>query len=97
MNVSSARLLLTDEGIEKLVHSKKTLTELRDLFSQKPEIQSLFCDAIQVPLCTVARFSQMEIKGEAVTTIASATDDIISEHFERIHSIEPGLSSTHFK
>ena len=96
MNVSLARLPLTDEDIEKLVHSKKTLTELRNLFSQKPEIQTLFCDAMQVPLYTVAsRFSQMEIKGEAVTTIASATDDEISEHFECIHSIEPGLSSTH--
>ena len=96
MNVSLARLPLTDEGIEKLVYSKKTLTELRDLFSQKPEIHTLFCDAMQAPLCTVAsRLSQMEIKGEAVTTIASATDDEISEHFECIHSIEPGLSSTH--
>ena len=95
MNVSLARSPLADKDIEKFVHSKKTLTELRDLFSQRPEIKSLFCDSMQAPLCTVAsRFSQMEIKGEAVTTIVSATDDEIIEHFEHIHSIEPGLSST---
>ena len=92
MNVSLSRLALPD-GYESLVGSKKTLAEVRELITLKPEIKPLLRDAMQDPISKVAgRFSHMEMKGEPIRIAIPASDDDISSHFKILNFIEPNIS-----
>ena len=77
MNISLARRELPPDQ-KRLIHNKKTLTEVREVVARFPEVDKALVDSMQQVLCTLSqRFSCMEVKGEPVRiTQACCSDDI---------------------
>ena len=63
-NIALARKELPRE-CEKLLHNKKTLTEVREVVACNPEFDEALIDSIQQVLCTLSQhLSSMEVKAE---------------------------------
>ena len=72
MNVSLARKeLLQDQ--ERLIHNKKTLTEVREVAAHFPEVNKAWVYSMQQVLYILSQcFSCMEVKGEPIGIIYSS-------------------------
>ena len=70
----------------------KSLTEVRELISEQPQVQPLLRDTMQGVLCTLSsRFISMQIKGEPIRTAPPASDDNITDQFVIARFVEPRL------
>ena len=93
MDVSLCRKELPPDS-EPLLHYKKTLTEVCDVTEQNPSVGETLVDAMQGVITTLSsQFMSMEIKGEEIGVETAAKDKELSEMFNLIHFIEPGLAS----
>ena len=93
MNVSWCGKELPPE-LEPLLRNKKTLTEVCDVIEQNPSVGEALVYAMQGVIATLSsRFMSMEIKGEQIGVETAAMDKELSEMFDLIHFIEPGLAS----
>ena len=93
MNVSWCGKELPSE-LEPLLRNKKTLTEVCDVIEQNPSVGEALVYAMQGVIATLSsRFMSMEIKGEQIGVETAAMDKELSEMFDLIHFIEPGLAS----
>ena len=92
MNVSLGRSALSEE-YEKLLKSKSTMAEVRELISAKPVIRGQLLDSMQGVLCTLSeRFSSMQLKGEQIQVVTPASEEEISASFDRIRFVDPNLT-----
>lgn len=80
--------------LEPLLHNKKSLTEAHDVIEQNPSVREALVDPMQGVTTTLSsRFMSMEIKGDQIGVETAAMDKELSEMFDLIHFIEPGLAS----
>ena len=76
------------------MRNKKTLTEVRDVIEWSPSVGEALVYAMQGVITTLSsRFMNMEIRSKQIGVETAAMDKELSEMFDLIHFIEPGLTS----
>ena len=79
MNVSLARKELPQDQ-ERLIHNKKTLTEVREVTAHFPEVNKALVDSMQQVLYILSQcFSCMEVKGEPIAITQACSDNDIKK------------------
>ena len=92
MNIALARNELPQDQ-ERLIHSKKTLMEVRKVIARHPEVNKALVDSMQQVLCTLSqRFSSMEVKGEPIGITQACSDNDMKLFWEQLSVIQPNLS-----
>ena len=92
MNIALARKELPQDQ-ERLIHNKKTLTEVREVLVRYPEVNKSLVDSMQQVLCTLSqRFSSMEVKGEPIGITQACSDNDMKQFWEQLFEIQPNLS-----
>ena len=97
MNVSLARKELPDV-LESLLRNKKTMDDVRQVIATNPAVGESLQDAMQNVICTLStRLTSMEIKGERIQVEMAPGETELTQCFEWIHFIEPGLPQENIK
>ena len=88
MNIALARKEILPE-MERLVHNKKTLNEVRVVIAQHQEVGEALVDSMQQVICTLSqRFRCMEIKGEAVQVMPACNEEFVGKEIQKNLSYE---------
>ena len=92
MNIALARNELPQDQ-ERLIHNKKTLTEVREVIARHPEVNKALVDSMQQVLCTLSqRLSSMEVKREPIGITQACSDNDMKLFWEQLSVIQPNLS-----
>ena len=87
-NVSLARTCMTDQ-FEKLVKNSSSLSEIRELIKQYPDLYGCLQDSMAAPLCTVGR--RFQCKENPVAVGVPASEASIDAQFQHALSIDSSL------